>query len=372
MCKFFRKQQHKKTMDMVVNERWADILALDELNREITAGRVMNNFTALQPSFPPTFKRTRNVSILPSHQGVKSAKNWDLLADEEGADASKVVSKFYHHKRIPSFTDRILYKSMPTFSANVKNMFFESCENAVSSDHKPVRAAFEVKISKGEQGIVVDKQLLRWKGKVSKKTSGSRTDVNVLRMTLSDLRGENLEEMDAAMFGGGSDPYIIVTTDPASVLLYKGTFTRSQEGIKSKVIKHNLNPVWKDPMELALASIDLKGLARNASLLISVWDEDLTNADDLIGVMTIPIKEILRAHSQNKAYVFTQAPLHSNTEIMGTLSGKIQVQGSYKDLLAAFEKLETEKTSTDKYITLEQALMEHAAADTSACACTMS
>jgi Ca2+-dependent lipid-binding protein len=163
--------------------------------------------------------------------------------------------------------------------------------------------------------------------------------------------------MDEALFGGGSDPYIIVTTDPASLLLYKGTFTRAQEGVKSSVIKHELNPVWKDSMEVALASFDLKGLARNASLIISCWDEDQYNPDDLIGVMSIPLKDILQAHADNKPYVFNQN-LHSNTEIMGRLSGKITVQGQFQDLLKAYEQLESSRMS-EGFTTLHQAALDH-------------
>jgi hypothetical protein len=82
----------------------------------------------------------------------------------------------------------------------------------------------------------VDKQLLNWKGKVSKKTSGKRADVPLLHMTISEMRGKNLEEMDSAMFGGGSDPYVVVSTDPATNLLYKGVLLHGHEGIKSSVI----------------------------------------------------------------------------------------------------------------------------------------
>jgi hypothetical protein len=77
-------------MDMVVNERWGDILALDELNREIAAGRVLNNFTALQPSFPPTFKRTRHVSIQPMRRSAGAAKQWEIFGETGTKDATKV------------------------------------------------------------------------------------------------------------------------------------------------------------------------------------------------------------------------------------------------------------------------------------------
>mmetsp|Transcript_24844 Transcript_24844/g.41402 ORF Transcript_24844/g.41402 Transcript_24844/m.41402 type:complete len:642 (+) Transcript_24844:209-2134(+) len=347
-------ENKKKTMDMIVNERWESILALDELNREIKAGRVLDEFVALQPSFPPTFKRQRHKNIVPKANPASRAQLWELMPeDTPGMD--NAVQNYYHPKRMPSFTDRILYKSMPAFNGNVQNLFFESCELAVSSDHKPVRAGFSIALTKGEAGIMIDKQLLRWKGKVSSATSGNRSDVQMMKLRLSELKGENLEEMDAAMFGGGSDPYIVITTDPPSALLYKGTLSKHFEGIKSKVIKHNLNPVWKEDMELSLASVDLKGLSRNVSLILSVWDEDYSNADDLIGVMSIPLKEVIHSHTQGSPFYFKQQ-LHSNTEIMGQLSGKIAVEGDFQELLNAYEALEQQRDDHDVYFSLAEAI----------------
>jgi hypothetical protein len=40
-----------------------------------------------------------------------------------------------------------------------------------------------------------------------------------LKLTLLNMKGENLEEMDSAMFGGLSDPYFKVTTDPPNLLM---------------------------------------------------------------------------------------------------------------------------------------------------------
>jgi hypothetical protein len=129
-------------------------------------------FCSLRPLYPLLRVLLHLLSLLHLHLHLLS-----LLP-------SQMVSAFYHKKRIPSFTDRILYKSMPAFASNVNNLFFESCEQAVSSDHKPVRAGFELAIGKGDRGIAVDKQLLAWKGKVSKKTSGARSDVHMLKLVL--------------------------------------------------------------------------------------------------------------------------------------------------------------------------------------------
>ena len=58
-----RKVLYKSVADMICAEQWGEILALDELNREITSGRVLNRFIPLQSHWPPTFNRTRHLII---------------------------------------------------------------------------------------------------------------------------------------------------------------------------------------------------------------------------------------------------------------------------------------------------------------------
>ena len=50
----------------------------------------------------------------------------------------------YDAKRIPAYTDRILYRSLPGFAENLQLLSFECCEGVTSSDHKPVKTSFEL------------------------------------------------------------------------------------------------------------------------------------------------------------------------------------------------------------------------------------
>ena len=49
------------THAQITKEKWPELLALDELTREMAAGRVLCGYTALEPLFPPTFKRIREI-----------------------------------------------------------------------------------------------------------------------------------------------------------------------------------------------------------------------------------------------------------------------------------------------------------------------
>ena len=118
------------------------------------------------------------------------------------------------------------------------------------------------------------------------------------------------------MFGGGSDPYVIVLTDPPQ-LINMGTST-----VKTEIIMHDLNPVWKTVLSLSFKSDDYSGIADNAHLFFSVWDYDKFSEDDLIGIFAISMKELINHLRGSESYDFDTA-LISNGEIQGDLSGTI-------------------------------------------------
>lgn len=57
-------------------------------------------------------------------------------------------------------------------------------------------------------------------------------------------QGFNLAEMDSALFGGGSDPYVVLSADPREILAGKK--------LRTPAITHELNPVWTAPIEFRL------------------------------------------------------------------------------------------------------------------------
>jgi hypothetical protein len=299
-----RKEQFSQIYDLIEHEKWNELLKMDELNRELAAGRVLKGFTALQPSFPPTFKRSRDIAI-PKFLGALSHgfhKKIELY--KENANAELQASTYYHHKRLPSYTDRILHASLPGFSKMITATNFTSRELCLSSDHKPVCADFHIKTVRGKMGI----------RKATLRDHDSR-----ITLTLSNLRGKDLAEMDPAALGGGSDPYIIVTADPHEIIKF------STSKFKSETIKHNLNPDWKDmKMEINLKTIDLDGLSCNAHLLVQVWDEDVVGVDDLIGTVTIPFSSIIKGCKQGATFSFDNDLLDRGL-VQGKLLGSIKL-----------------------------------------------
>ncbi|CAM9468482.1 unnamed protein product, partial [Heterosigma akashiwo] len=68
---------------MIKNQDYASIYKYDELQRELAAEEVLWGFQTSQPNFPPTFKVARHKTLE------------------------------YNPKRLPSYCDRVLWKSLP-------------------------------------------------------------------------------------------------------------------------------------------------------------------------------------------------------------------------------------------------------------------
>ena len=97
----------------------------DELAREMGARRVFAGWTTEPPPFAPTFKVRRGTAC----------------AAAAAADA------YYDAKRIPSWCDRVLWRSLPGHASRLTLVEYCACETVGSSDHKPVRATFAVRLS---------------------------------------------------------------------------------------------------------------------------------------------------------------------------------------------------------------------------------
>jgi hypothetical protein len=58
----------------------------------------------------------------------------------------KAYDLSYNPARIPSWCDRVLWKSLPGFANMITSTLYEACPHYKTSDHKPVRAGFTVRL----------------------------------------------------------------------------------------------------------------------------------------------------------------------------------------------------------------------------------
>lgn len=116
----YRIGGNRRMVDALISKRMIEVMVSnDQLNRAREKGEVFQGFIEGDIAFMPTYK-------------------FDHASDRY--DTSK-------KRRIPSYTDRILWK--PTSS--IELLQYNSVESVRSSDHRPVFATFKVKIQQREQ-----------------------------------------------------------------------------------------------------------------------------------------------------------------------------------------------------------------------------
>mmetsp|Transcript_32395 Transcript_32395/g.47404 ORF Transcript_32395/g.47404 Transcript_32395/m.47404 type:complete len:591 (+) Transcript_32395:66-1838(+) len=262
---------------------YAPLHAADELLRELAAGRVLAGFRTLPPRFPPTFKV------------------------EPGQELA------YKDKRVPSYCDRVLWKSLPGLEGRVRPYLYQACTGVLSSDHKPIRATFSVAPTPA----------------VVPRAPGEPLN----EVVFSHLKAKKIAALDKDIMGGHSDPYIVFLADPPGLILTAtagdpaaalarpaGAWAgRAGDFPRTSVRNWTLNPEWKkDEVRLLLASGDAESLAR-CTLFACLMDRDPASADELIGVVALP-GAALAAGELNEFAL----PVVTNGVPHGELSGEVR------------------------------------------------
>lgn len=105
------------THELAELEDWKGLNYYDELQMALKENHCLSGFSTPPCMFPPTFKLERRPGYV------------------------------YNPKRSPSYTDRILFFTNHRLNKNLKLMAYEPIDNCSSSDHKPIRGAFEVHLN---------------------------------------------------------------------------------------------------------------------------------------------------------------------------------------------------------------------------------
>jgi hypothetical protein len=223
---------HTQVLKLIHAKDWGALMAADQLRFCQANGEAFAGFVEGPYRFSPTFKVERRPGT--------------------------------HHKkkRIPSYCDRVLWKSMPPLAANVTQSFLCSAPNVSTSDHKPVYAGFDItpslpigRLQPGEQPPLV--------------------------------------RLDQVVVNGVSNTdrvYLVFQTNPSGLLGEKPPKTATTPSSKSASVPHRLCASWSDseiPLLRPLVN-DASALER-VTLIIAVYDADVLTRDDLLGVVRVPL-----------------------------------------------------------------------------------
>jgi hypothetical protein len=234
----------------------------DQLCREMNRGAIFSGFKEMALNFVPTFK-------------VKRERQ---LTNEERNSGQKT---FFSDIRMPSYCDRILYRSMPALAQNLTAVDFTSIPDVFTSDHKPVRATFALKPS------------------------------HLPEKYTSPAHNTQIMFSDLVCTGGGME-------DRNGVYLI---FSGFPSNLTSKLVtKSEPKPVWKSSYELRLKVRPSTNSVEESKLhvIISVLDDKI-GADETCGDVLIPVADVLAA--PNSTCQFSLPLVHNGTNTGAVLTG---------------------------------------------------
>jgi hypothetical protein len=182
-----------KQLPQKVEIAWNRVLALDELQLVMGESEIFHSFVEPGglPKFPPSFRRKMGAAgecgdytdagllaeayTTSVKEKAKGGAGGDgaAAAEEDGEDVDEdgisrsldvratatersMAVKLRPGERIPSYTDRILYHTLPGRMGDITPGPYEVCDQVVASDHRPVTATFQ---------ILTDPRVVRGNGK---------------------------------------------------------------------------------------------------------------------------------------------------------------------------------------------------------------
>lgn len=116
-------------------DAWQELLCNDELNSFMDDNLIFAGFNESVIRFPPTYRRCRKSKL--------NVRNSTQVSDLDSFYCTSVCGQ---GKRIPSYTDRILYSSLDNLTDKITCHDYVSCEELTESDHRPVSCVFDVEL----------------------------------------------------------------------------------------------------------------------------------------------------------------------------------------------------------------------------------
>ncbi|KAJ6048462.1 uncharacterized protein N7446_011145 [Penicillium canescens] len=116
--------------------------------------------------------------------------------------------------------------------------------------------------------------------------------------------------------GGGSDPYINLSFSKYGKPMYC-----------TRVITDDLNPIWEETAALLVTPELIKA---NENLSVELWDSDRNTADDIVGKVELPIREMIQHPGRMYPQVSKLQGMDEGSEMPGQLHWEVGYFGKPK------------------------------------------
>ena len=271
----------QRALGFVNAQDYEGLYEFDELQQGLRGGDLLMDFDTLPCHFPPTFKVQRS----------------------EGFE--------YKEQRTPSYADRILYKSANGLQHKLHPVAYEPCVDFITSDHKPIRGAFNIEANKPD-------------------STPGMSDVDIQL----EFRSMECSGLPAADSNGYSDPYLMFLWDDSigfktSKIDFKDKIRALINGKSWPRTKHKsktLNPQWEGEF-MSLEASRVKLSAEPKMYIVAMDFDTLAIRDDFLGCLSLSIREIASLmHEESETILDFDRPLQSGGKLAGRIKFQLYVQ----------------------------------------------
>lgn len=275
-----RTAMHTMGQGLIDQRCWKQLMEGDQLHWSQRKGLSFSLFKEGEYNFPPTFKVERTPGFV------------------------------YQPKRVQSYCDRVLWRSLPRLAKDVQCDGMEAHAAITSSDHKPVSGAFRLSI----------RSPLRLHP-----TAPHSAPI----LEFGDIAASHLMAADVS---GASDPYIRFFSHPPGLFHPRNVSPQTPtRGLvdyspslapESSMIRQTLNPKWNVEKHIPVLRLNVsdRGTLSKCHVLLTLMDFDALDSHDPIGSAVIDLTPL--ASSNTLQFV---EPVTYNTRREGTLSGSIRI-----------------------------------------------
>lgn len=258
------EEQLEDVTALVKAKNWKELNEADELRMALEKQECLHGFQTLLCNFMPTFKLER----------------------EEGYT--------YKAQRTPSYTDRILWRTGDKLEKKIKALAYEPIDNYATSDHKPIRGAFDIELNrrvflKKREPHVLRSSVFPWR-------SEDTSQYEDLHLFVCDIQCDLFPNSE---WSSKPDSYVCLISSPEDILLKKPTKMKQITSVMKKFLK--LQDVKEDSGEEKVKNTHNDGWPRTGKIKNS-HNPDWKNRE---------IQCILKTHAEDGTPInLTGAILH--------------------------------------------------------------
>lgn len=133
---------------------------------------------------------------------------------------------------------------------------------------------------------------------------GVKKDTDALGVLMVNIKyGQDLSSQDV---NGESDPYCVLSFAKFGRPLYA-----------TRIIFEDLNPVWEETAFLLVTRDDLRS---GESLSLQLWDSDKRSADDIVGRVNVPLRDLVRNPNKLQSHLSDLMGFEDADQMQGQLS----------------------------------------------------